>query len=78
MDPFEKISHSVDTLFGTGVSKNIPKDIDFKMSKKTGRIRAVYITVCCYLLQGQMVELQCRFIAQNCFQKIRNSSMTIA
>ena len=42
MDPFEKISHSVDTLFGTGVSKNIPKDIDFKMSKKTGRIRAVY------------------------------------
>jgi len=42
MDPFEKISHAVDTLFGTGVSKNIPKDIDFKMSKKTGRIRAVY------------------------------------
>ena len=27
---------------GSGVSKNIPKDIDFKMSKKTGRIRAVY------------------------------------
>ena len=42
MDPFEKISHSVDALFGSGVSKNIPKDIDFKMSKKTGRIRAVY------------------------------------
>jgi len=42
MDRFEKISHSVDTLFGNGVSKNIPKDIDFKMSKKTGRIRAVY------------------------------------
>ena len=42
MDPFEKISHSVDALFGNGVSKNIPKDIDFKMSKKTGRIRAVY------------------------------------
>ena len=42
MNPFEKISHSVDALFGNGVSKNIPKDIDFKMSKKTGRIRAVY------------------------------------
>jgi len=41
MDRFEKISHSVDALFGNGVSKNIPKDIDFKMSKKTGRIRAV-------------------------------------
>ena len=42
MDPFEKISHSVDALFGNGVSKNIPNDIDFKMSKKTGRIKAVY------------------------------------
>ena len=42
MDRFEKISHSVDALFGNGVSKNIPKDVDFKMSKKTGRIRAVY------------------------------------
>ncbi len=29
-----KVSHTVDTLFGTGVSKNIPKDIDFKMNLK--------------------------------------------
>jgi len=42
MDKFEKISHSVDALYGTGVSKNIPADVDFKFSKKTGRIRAVY------------------------------------
>ena len=42
MDKFEKISHTVDALYGAGVSKQIPKDIDFKFSKKTGRIRAVY------------------------------------
>ena len=41
MDKFEKISHTVDALYGAGVSKQIPKDIDFKFSKKTGRIRAV-------------------------------------
>ena len=42
MDKFEKIHHTIDALYGNGVSKNIPKDVDFKFSKKTGRIRAVY------------------------------------
>ena len=42
MDKFEKISQTVDALYGNGISKNIPKDVDFKFSKKTGRIRAVY------------------------------------
>ena len=42
MDKFEKISHTVDALYGIGISKKIPKDVDFRFSKKTGRIRAVY------------------------------------
>ena len=42
MDHFLKIRHTVDALFGTGVSKYLPKDIDIVFSKKTGRIRTVY------------------------------------
>ena len=73
MDPFEKISYSVDALFGNGVSKNIPKDIDFKMSKKTGELEPYIIMVCYFLLLVQMVELQCPFTVLNVFQKIRSS-----
>ena len=57
MDPFEKISHTVDALFGNGVSKNIPKDIDFKMSKKTGRIRAVYHNGLLFFTQTNIYEI---------------------
>ena len=42
MDHSLKLKHTIDALYGTGMSKNIPKDVDFKFSKKTGRIRAVY------------------------------------
>ena len=42
MDHFLKIRHTVDALFGKGVSKFLPKDIDIIFSKKTGRIRTVY------------------------------------
>lgn len=34
-----KLEHTVDALFGTGVSRHIPKDIELTFSRKTGRIR---------------------------------------
>lgn len=42
MDPVLKLRHTIDALFGTGISKHLPKDIEFTFSKKTGRIREVY------------------------------------
>ena len=41
MDSISKIKHSIDSLFGIGVSKFFPDDVDFTFSKKTGRIRTV-------------------------------------
>ena len=41
MDNVLKLKHTIDTLFGYGISKNLPKDIEIKISKKTGRIRNV-------------------------------------
>lgn len=42
MDPVLKLQHTIDALFGTGISKHLPKDIEITFSKKTGRIREVY------------------------------------
>ncbi len=42
MDPIEKLRHSIDALFGNGVSKYLPKKIKITFSKKNGRIRSVY------------------------------------
>ena len=42
MDNILKIRHSIDALFGTGVSKLLPKDLEIIFSKKTGRIRTVH------------------------------------
>ena len=41
MDSISKIKHSIDSLFGNGASKFLPKDIEITYSKKTGRIRTV-------------------------------------
>ncbi len=41
MDPVLKLEHSLDALFGQGVSKHLPKNIDMIFSRKTGRIRTV-------------------------------------
>ena len=41
MDNVQKLKHTIDTLFGNGVSKNLPKDIEIIISKRTGRIRNV-------------------------------------
>ena len=42
MDSTLKLKHTLDCLFGDGVSKKLPKNIHMIYSKKTGRIRSVY------------------------------------
>ena len=41
MDQILKLQHTLDALFGNGVSKHLPKDVEMTFSKKTGRIRTV-------------------------------------
>nr|AIF20274.1 PUA domain-containing protein [uncultured marine thaumarchaeote KM3_89_A10]AIF21119.1 PUA domain-containing protein [uncultured marine thaumarchaeote KM3_98_B07] len=42
MDPVLKLKHTIDALFGVGISRHLPKQIEFFFSKRTGRIREVY------------------------------------
>ena len=42
MDPVLKVKHTIDALFGVGISRHLPKQIEFFFSKRTGRIREVY------------------------------------
>ena len=42
MDSIEKLNHTLDALFGNGVSKYMPKKIEITYSKKNGRIRSVF------------------------------------
>ena len=42
MDQILKLQHTLDALFGNGVSKNLPKNIEMTFSRKNGRIRTVY------------------------------------
>lgn len=41
MDPVIKLKHTIDALFGVGVSKQLPKNLDMTFSRKNGRIRTV-------------------------------------
>ena len=41
MDKILKLRFTIDALFGNGVSKHLPKDIELTFSRKTGRIRTV-------------------------------------
>jgi len=42
MDHVSKIKHTLDALFGTGVSRHLPKNIEFTFSRKNGRIRSIF------------------------------------
>ncbi len=42
LDPIIKIKHTIDALFGTGVSRYLPKKIDITFSRKNGRVRHVF------------------------------------
>ena len=41
MDHYLKLQCTIDALFGKGVSKSLPKKLEFVFSKKNGRIRNV-------------------------------------
>lgn len=41
MDQTLKLKHTLDALFGSGVSKYLPKNIEIVFSRKTGRIKTV-------------------------------------
>ena len=41
VDQTLKLQYSLDALFGNGVSKNLPKNIEITFSRKTGRMRTV-------------------------------------
>ena len=41
MNQVEKLRLTLDALFGNGVSKHLPKDIEIIFSRKTGRIRTI-------------------------------------
>ncbi|QLH07652.1 PUA domain-containing protein [Nitrosopumilus ureiphilus] len=41
MDQILKLQYSLDALFGNGVSKCLPKNIEMTFSRKTGRIRTI-------------------------------------
>ncbi len=42
MDHVLKLKKTIDALFGKGVSRYLPKDIEITFSKKTGRIRSAH------------------------------------
>ena len=42
MESIIKLRHTIDALFGNGVSRYLPKKIEITLSKKTGRVRSVY------------------------------------
>ena len=42
VDSMVKLKQTVDSLFGNGVSRYLPKDLEIRYSKKNGRIRSVY------------------------------------
>jgi len=41
VDQIIKLKHTLDALFGNGVSKYLPKNIEIVFSRKTGRIKTV-------------------------------------
>ncbi|MCV0373227.1 MAG: queuine tRNA-ribosyltransferase [Nitrosarchaeum sp.] len=41
MDHHLKLQYTIDALFGSGVSKYLPKDIEITFSRKNGRIKTV-------------------------------------
>lgn len=42
MDNVVKLKYTIDALFGIGVSRYLPKNVNLTYSKKTGRIQHVY------------------------------------
>lgn len=55
MDSILKMRHTLDSLFGAGVSRQLPKNVRFTYSKKTGRIQHVFqgeVLLCTLRIDG--------------------------
>lgn len=55
MDPVVKLRHTIDALFGPGVSRMLPRDVEITYSRRTGRIRSVYrdgVLLCTLRIDG--------------------------
>ncbi|NIP62593.1 MAG: queuine tRNA-ribosyltransferase [Nitrosopumilaceae archaeon] len=84
MDSLVKLRHTIDALFGSGISRNFPRDIQIEYSKRTGRIRSVYhkerflcslridggITLTPYLAQ---LLLKNKKFRQNCVEIVKDA-----
>jgi uncharacterized protein with predicted RNA binding PUA domain len=79
MDQVLKLKYTIDALFGTGVSKQLPKEISFTFSKKTGRIREVHHNgklLCTLRIDGGLavtpyfaqIMLKSKKFLQNCIE----------
>ena len=80
MEPIEKLHHTIDALFGNGVSKFLPKKIEITYSKKNGRIRSVFQDeklLCTLRIDGglaittlfaQMLLLKSKKFKENCLE----------
>jgi uncharacterized protein with predicted RNA binding PUA domain len=79
MDQVLKLKCTIDALFGTGVSKYLPKDISITFSKKTGRIREVHYNdrlLCTLRIDGGLaitpyfaqILLKSKKFHQNCIE----------
>lgn len=42
MEHVTKLRHTIDAIFGRGVSRYLPGDLEITLSRKNGRIRSVY------------------------------------
>jgi uncharacterized protein with predicted RNA binding PUA domain len=84
MDQVLKLRHTIDALFGTGVSKYLPKDIEITFSRKTGRIREVYHNkklLCTLRIDGGLaitpffaqILLKSKKFRQNCIEIDKDS-----
>ncbi len=79
MDSVLKIKYTLDALFGSGVSKYLPKDVMITFSKRTGRIQRVYHTeklLCTLRIDGGLaitpyfaqLLLKSKNFRENCIQ----------
>jgi uncharacterized protein with predicted RNA binding PUA domain len=79
LDSRIKLKHTIDALFGIGVSRQLPENISITFSKKTGRIREVYyngVLLCTLRIDGGLaitsyfaqILLKNRKFRQNCIE----------
>ena len=85
MDPVLKLRHSIDALFGNGISKHLPKDIEITFSKKNGKIKTVFCQeklLCTLKVDGSLaisphlaqILLKTKSFKQNCVEVDRHAA----